>query len=169
MKTNNQLNEEINNIKNMMGLITEDGPIPLMTVLAKPANVGFDSKDNTNIIYLTQRDNNGNVIPNSKYSYKVSGTYDAGSLVPDVDFDVILKDVYRDSRGNLKGYAKPTNSFMRTTMNTLVPEKNMKDGWLILYVPTSKINAGITSLKGKSGKATIIDAGKGVKINISKV
>lgn len=161
--------EEKKNILRQYGVISEQ-KVPLMTILAVPSKVGVSSQDNSNIVYLTQRDEKGQEIPNSKYSYKVKGVYDPGALLPNVNFDVKLRSVRRNAAGDLLGEAQPTNTFMQKTMNTLVNKKyRTTDNWLVFTVPVAKLNSSLQTLSQNKGSSATIDAGNGVDINLSLV
>lgn len=153
-------------------VIKEQAPmaqVPLLTVLATPALVNASS-DGTGTIYLSQRDNKGQNIPNTTYKYSVKGVYDPGALLPNVSFNVILRHVRRDRQGTLFGEAQPTGDTMKKLMKKLIPSGSLtSDGWLKFKVPQDKLNAGLQSLVGNQGKSATIDAGKGVKIKLSLI
>lgn len=159
--------EERKNIKSLYGLVTEQ-TVPLLTVLANPALVNATS-NGTGTIFLSQRDNKGQNIPNTTYKYSVKGVYDPG-LLPDVSFDVILRNVRRDTRGTLFGEAQPSGGMMKSIMKKLIPKDSLtSDGWMKFEVPQDKLNAGLQSLAGNKGKNATIDAGSGVKIKLALV
>lgn len=163
---------ERKNIKSLYGLVTEQAPmaqVPLLTVLATPALVNASS-DGTGTIYLSQRDNKGQNIPNTTYKYSVKGVYDPGRLLPNVSFNVILRNVKRDRSGALLGEAQPSGNFMKKVMKELIPNNSLtSDGWMKFKVPQDKLNAGLQSLVGNQGKSATIDAGNGVKIKLALI
>ena len=159
---------ERKNIKSLYGLVTEQA-VPLMVVLSNPASVAATS-NGTGTIFLSQRDNKGENIPNTTYKYSVKGVYDPGSLLPNVSFDVILRNVTRDTKGALLGEAQPSGGFMKNVMKKLIPSVSMtSDGWMRFKVAQDKLNAGLQSLAGNQGKSATIDAGNGIKIKLSLI
>lgn len=159
---------EKRNIRSLYGLVTEQS-VPLLTVLANPAMVNASS-NGTGTIFLSQRDDKGQNIPNTTYKYSVKGVYDPGALLPNVSFDVILRNVRRDTRGTLFGEAQPTGGMMKSIMKKLIPDDSLtSDGWLKFKVPQDKLNAGLQSLVGNQGKSATIDAGQGVKIKLALI
>ena len=160
--------EERGSISSMYDIINEQKMIPLLTILKNPLRVGFSSKDNSNIIYLTLRDEDDEdkVIPNSKYSYKISGEYDAGQFMPTISFDVKLKKVQRVF-GYLMVQMKPNNSVVNLAMKTLIPKNNLtSDGWLSLQIPPNKVNEAIRNLKSGGGKSSVINLDKAPQLKI---
>ena len=163
--------EERGSISSMYDIINEQKMIPLLTILKNPLMVGFSSKDNSNIIYLTLRDKDDKVVPNSKYSYKISGEYDAGRFMPTISFDVKLRKVERVF-GNLMAQMKPDNSVVNLAMKTLIPKNNLtSDGWLSLQIPTNKVNEAIRNLKSGGGNSSVInlDEAPQLKIILTKI
>jgi len=163
--------EERGSISSMYDIINEQKMIPLLTILKNPLMVGFSSKDNSNIIYLTLRDKDDKVVPNSKYSYKISGEYDAGRFMPTISFDVKLRKVERVF-GNLMAQMKPDNSVVNLAMTTLIPKNNLtSDGWLSLQIPTNKVNEAIRNLKSGGGNSSVInlDEAPQLKIILTKI
>jgi len=163
--------EERGSISSMYDIINEQKMIPLLTILKNPLMVGFSSKDNSNIIYLTLRDKDDKVVPNSKYSYKISGEYDAGRFMPTISFDVKLRKVERVF-GNLMAQMKPDNSVVNLAMTTLIPKNNLtSDGWLSLQIPTNKVNEAIRDLKSGGGNSSVInlDEAPQLKIILTKI
>ncbi len=165
------LQEEISRIKQVM--LFEEGP----TFLAAFPNVSVlipdDQKiapsvtggDNTNIIYLTKRDQKGNILPNTKFSYKVSGSYGF------VDFDIKLRNVKRNPlTGALTADVMPKNNTVKGIMMKLIPKDAITaDGWLNVYVSTKQINDALTKLHNNDGSSAEIKVGNGVGINLEKV
>ena len=142
-----------------------EAPVPLLTVLATPALINMGAQDGTSIIYLTQRDAKGNVIPETKYSYKVKGKWSFFS------FDITLYNVRRDRNGDLLALAWPTNKTIQATLKKLVPTKNFdpKTGYLDLRIPNAKINEAIVKLRANKGSEAVIDAGNGVKVTLTLI
>jgi hypothetical protein len=139
--------------------------VPLLTVLAAPALINMGAQDGTSIIYLTQRDAKGNVIPDSKYSYQVKGKWSFFS------FDITLYNVRRDTNGDLLALAWPTNKTVQATLKKLVPTKSLdpKTGYLNLRIPNAKINEAIVKLRANKGSEASIDAGNGVKVTLTLI
>lgn len=139
--------------------------VPLMTVLANPAALAVNGTDNSNKIYLAQRNNNGQVIPGSKYSYEVRGKYGF------VGFDISLRKVYREPKtGDLIAQAFPKNGIVQNLLKTLVPKKNRtEDNWLYVRVPNAKLNEALTMLKTNKGSEATLDAGGGIKVALKLI
>jgi hypothetical protein len=139
--------------------------VPLLTVLAAPALINMGAQDGTSIIYLTQRDAKGNVIPDSKYSYQVKGKWSFFS------FDITLYNVRRERSGDLLALAWPTNKTIQATLKKLVPTKSFdpKTGYLNLRIPNAKINEAIVKLRENKGSEAVIDAGNGVKVTLTLI
>lgn len=144
--------------------IFEQYNVPLLTVLATPALISMGAQNGSSIIYLTQRDAKGNVIPNSKYSYQVRGKYG-------IKFDIALYNVSRDKNGDLLALAWPKNKFIQGTLKTLVPDKNFDPatGYLRLRIPNAKINEAIVKLRENKGSSAEVDAGNGVKVILTLI
>lgn len=141
-----------------------EAPVPLLTVLANPALINMGAQNGTSIIYLTQRDDKGNVIPNSKYSYQVRGKY---QFIP---FDIALYDVKRERNGDLVAKAEPKNKAIKSAMDTFIPAKNKSpEGFLYVRVPNAKINDAVIKLRNNKGSEAAIDAGNGVKIVLTLI
>ena len=158
--------EERGSISSMYDIINEQKMIPLLSILKYPDRVGFSAKDNSNIIYLTLRDEDDKVVPNSKYSYKISGEYDAGQLVPTISFDVKLNQAERVF-GYLMVQMKPNNSVVNLAMKTLIPKNNLtSDGWLGLQIPPNKVNDAIRNLKSGGGNSSVITLDKAPQLKI---
>jgi nitrogen fixation protein len=121
--------------------------------------------NNTNIIYLTKRDQKGNILPNTKFSYKVSGSYGF------VGFDINLRNVKRNPlTGALTADVMPKNNTVKGIMMKLIPKDAITaDGWLNVYVSTKQINDALTKLHNNDGSSAEIKVGNGVGINLEKV
>lgn len=122
--------------------------------------------NNTNIIYLTRRDETtGNEIPNSKFSYKLSGSYGF------IDFDITLRNVSRNrGNGSLTGEVMPKSGTVAGMMKKLIPKDSLtNDGWLKIYVPVNKLNAALVQLHNNKGSSAEIKVGSGIEINLIKV
>lgn len=157
--------EEKNSILEKYGLITEQGTFlsifPNVNIL-KSADMNINP--NSNVIYLTKRGPNNTVVPNSKFSYKVSGSY--GFL----SFDVKLRNFKRGADGSLNLEAQPTNGAVLSVMKKLVPSNNLTtDGWLKVYIPVDKINSALEKLFKNKGSVAEIDAGNGVEIELEQI
>tara|TARA_R110001632_G_scaffold227123_1_gene361382 strand:+ start:54 stop:575 length:522 start_codon:yes stop_codon:yes gene_type:complete len=164
--------EERGSISSMYDIINEQKMIPLLTILKNPLKVNLSAKDNSNIIYLTQRDKD---VPNRKkvkYLYKISGEYDAGLLMPTISFDVKLRKVKRLVSGTLMAEVQPSNSVVNLAMKTFIPKESLtSDGWLSLRVPPDKVNDSIRDLKSGGGNSSVlnIDEAPQLKILITKI
>lgn len=164
------LESDIEEIKSMYGL-TEAVPAPttqrtVMDTISAPTNklVFQNSTNNNNIIFLSVRDNTGKVIPDSKFKYKIGGSYGW------FDFNVNIRNLKRLPNGDLSGEAMPTNSAAAYSMQKLVPSNNLTtDKWLRILVPNDKLTKGIQSLKANKGQKATIDAGQGVEITLEYV
>ena len=163
------LEEEKLEIKSMYGLT--EAPIPVrqttvMDTLAVPSNklIFQNSANNNNIIFLSVRDDDGQVVPNTTYKYKIGGSYSF------FDFNVNIRNLKRDGQGNLIGEALPSNSMAASAMRSLIPKQNLtKDGWLMIKIPNQKLTEGIQSLKSSKGQTAEIDAGQGVSITLQYI
>jgi hypothetical protein len=140
--------------------------VPLLTVLAAPALINMGAQNGTSIIYLTQRDAKGNVIPDSKYSYQVRGKF---SIFP--SFDITLYNLKRENNGDLVGLAWPTSKTIQGTLKSLVPKGNFDTttGYLRLRIPNAKINEAIVKLRQNKGSEAVVDAGNGVKVTLTLI
>jgi hypothetical protein len=141
---------------------------PTTDTLTKKTNMGYNpigGTNNTNIIYLTRRGEDGNIIPNSKFSYKLSGSYGF------IGFDIILRNVSRNaSNGSLLGEVMPKSGTVAGIMKKLIPSNSLtKDGWLLISVPVDKLNAALVQLHNNKGSSAEIKVGSGIEINLVKV
>jgi len=142
---------------------------PTPDTLTTKTQAGYSQiggNDNTNIIYLTRRDDRtGQEIPNSKFSYKVSGSYGL------IDFDIILRKVIRSrSTGVLIGEIMPKNSTVSAIIKKLIPANNLtKDGWLPIVVPVDKLNAALLQLHKNKGTSAQIKVEGGIAINLKQI
>jgi hypothetical protein len=144
--------------------LVEEVNVPLLSVLANPALISMGAQNGTSIIYLTQRDSKGNVIPNSKYSYQVKGKY---KFIP---FDVSLYNVKRERNGDLVAMAYPKNKIVQAALDSLIKKEfKSPEGWLKVRVPNAKINDAVIKLKENKGSEAVIDAGNGVKIVLTLI
>jgi hypothetical protein len=136
-----------------------------MTAIGDKNNAAIGSNNGTNIIYLTKRDAKGNVIPNTKFSYRVGGSKGL------IDFNITLRNVRRDYVGNLTGEALPDSKIIASTMKALIPKENITaDGWLNIFVPKAKLDAALTELYNNKGKeATIELDDEGIDITLEKI
>ena len=118
----------------------------------------------TNIIFLSKRDANGRIVPNTKFSYKLTGRY---KFIP---FDITLRNVSRDSSGVLRAEVLPNNGFVRTAMKTLIGKQYLtNDGWLIIAAPNDKINAALVQLYNNKGSEAKLSLNGGVDISLEQV
>jgi len=158
--------DEKNIILTKYGLITEQTS-PFLSVYPSTRSLQtarMNINPNTNIIYLTKRDLRNNVIPNTKFSYRVSGSY--GLL----NFNVMLRNFTRLSNGSLELEAQPTNNIVLGLMKKMVPkESKTADDWLKVKVPVNKLNDGLQQLIINKGSVAKIDAGAGVKIELKQI
>lgn len=176
----NIITEELGYMKYLLGykkgVVISEQPrtsflsvFPTTNLLISKGNKGYNAiggDNNTNIIYLTRRDETtGNEIPNSKFSYKVSGSYGF------INFDIILRKVKRGrSMGNLTGEVLPKNSTVASIMKKLIPKDSLtKDGWLGIDIPVDKLNDALVKLHNNKGTSAEIKAGSGVNIKLMKI
>lgn len=142
---------------------------PTANTLTTKTRAGYNpigGTNNTNIIYLTRRDETtGNEIPNSKFSYKLSGSYGF------INFDIILRNVIRNrGNGSLTGEVMPKSGTVAGIMKKLIPSNSLtKDGWLRIKVPVDKLNAALVQLHNNKGSSAEIKVGSGIEINLMKV
>lgn len=138
--------------------------VQLMSVLsANPSLLSFTGKDNSKELYISLRDQKtGKVVPNSTYKYEISAEYGLG-------FDVILRGVSRNSKGDLTAQATASNWVGKKAMNLIPSKFKTKDGWLWIQIPNAKITQSLNQLKQSQGKTAKIDAGNGVKITLTLV
>jgi hypothetical protein len=142
---------------------------PTVDTLTTKTSMGYNpigGTNNTNIIYLTRRDETtGNEIPNSKFSYKLSGSYGF------IGFDIILRNVSRNrGSGELIGQVMPKSGTVAGIMKKLIPSNSLtKDGWLQIRVPVDKLNAALVQLHSNKGSSAEIKVGSGIEINLTKV
>lgn len=145
-------------------LLNEQSVIPLMTVLSSPKSVTVTSKDNSNIIYLSQRNEKGQVIPKSTYSYKIGGKYGFAS------FEVTLRKVKRLPNGDLSAEASPTGDFMKGILKRLVPKKHRTvDNWLYVLVPNQQVTQAINKLRDNKGAKAVMETGQGINITLELI
>jgi len=167
------LNENIQRIREIMLLEQQQmafvSIFPTIDTLTKRTKMGYNpigGTDNTNIIYLTRRDETtGNEIPNSKFSYKLSGSYGF------INFDITLRKVSRNrGSGNLTAQILPKNGTVAGIMKKLIPKDHLTDdGWLYINVPVDKLNAALTQLHKNKGSKAQIKVGSGIDIELVKV
>ena len=141
---------------------------PTVDTLTSKTAAGYNpigGANNTNIIYLTRRGDDGNIIPNSKFSYRLSGSYGF------IDFDITLRNVTRNAgTGRLTGEVMPKNNTVAGIMKKLIPKESLtKDGWLQISVPVDKLNAALVQLHDNKGSSAEIKVGSGIEINLEKV
>jgi hypothetical protein len=153
-KNFNKLTES--KLGNIKPLINEQ--VTLLTI--NPKNILFSTGDTTKQIKLKGID------PKTKQplvlKYNIKGEYSF------FNFDVFLRNIKRYPSGDLFAEAQPSNSFAAKAMKALVPKKNQTaDGWLNVFVPNQKINDAINKLVVNKGAEAEIDAGQGIKINLT--
>ena len=141
---------------------------PTADSLTTKTRAGFNpigGANNTNVIYLTRRDQTtGKEIPNSKFSYKLSGSY---GFIP---FDITLRNVFRNASGELMGHVMPKNGTVAGIMKKLIPSNSLtQDGWLQIRVPVDKLNAALVQLHKNKGSSAEIKVGSGIEINLTKI
>ena len=142
---------------------------PTADTLTTKTRVGYNpigGTNNTNVIYLTRRDEKtGAEIPNSKFSYKLSGSY---GFIP---FDITLRNISRNpATGELLGHVLPKNGTVASIMKKLIPSKSLtSDGWLSIQVPVDKLNAALVQLHNNKGSSAEIKVGSGIEINLTKL
>ena len=141
---------------------------PTVDTLTSKTAAGYNpigGTNNTNIIYLTRRGADGNEVPNSKFSYRLSGSYGF------IDFDITLRNIGRDAAsGALLGQVMPKSGTVAAIMKKLIPNKSLtKDGWLQILVPVDKLNDALVQLHDNKGSSAEIKVGSGIEINLEKV
>lgn len=120
--------------------------------------------NNTNIIYLTKRDANGKPVPNTKFSYQLTGKY---QFIP---FNIILRNVFRDASGVLRAEALPSNKIVKAAMQALIGKQHLTtDGWLKIAAPADKINAALIQLHQNKGSSAKLELDGGVDITLKQV
>jgi hypothetical protein len=165
------LQENISRIKEMMLEQKSMGFIsifPTVDTLTKKTQLGWNpigGTNNTNIIYLTRRGKDGKEIPNSKFSYKLSGSKGL------FDFNIVLRNVTRNvTTGDLIGEVLPKSSVIASIMKNLVPKDSLtEDGWMYIKVPVDKLNDALTQLYKNRGSKAQIEVEEGITINLVKV
>ena len=167
------LQENILRIKEMMlseqptmAFITAFPTTDTLTARTKMGYNPIGGSNNTNIIYLTRRDEKtGKEIPNTKFSYKLSGSYGF------ISFDITLRNVARNpSSGVLTAEVMPKSGTVAGIMKKLIPKDSLtKDGWLMIRVPVDKLNAALIQLHKNKGSSAEIKVGSGIDIELVKV
>jgi hypothetical protein len=171
------IEEQTSRIKGIMGInemvLTEQqlgfiSMFPTADTLTTKTRAGYNpigGTNNTNVIYLTRRDEKtGKEVPNSKFSYKLSGSYGF------INFDISLRNVTRNASGELIGHVLPKNGTVAGIMKKLIPSKSLTpDGWLSIRVPVDKLNAALVQLHNNKGSSAEIKVGSGIDINLTKV
>ena len=155
-------------VKESRTTLQEQTRSPFLTIFPTAAALASSSiggNDNTNIVYLTKRDAQGKEIPGTKFSYKVGGSYGFA------DFNVTLRNVRRDSQGNLLGEALPSSGIVKTAMRKLIPKENQtQDGWLYVRVPVAQLNQALAKLfTNKGAKAEIELEKEGIDITLERI
>ena len=125
-----------------------------------PQNILMTSGDNTKQIKLKAID------PKTKQNlvlkYNISGEYGM------FDFNINLRNIKRQSNGDLTAEVKLDNSTVAWTMKKLVPKDFItEDGWLTIRIPAYKINQSINQLRQNKGASAEIDAGQGVTVKLT--
>lgn len=148
--------------------LQEQATAPFLSIFPTAAALASSSiggNNNTNVIYLTKRDAKGKEVPNSKFSYKVGGSYGL------IDFKITLRNVRRDATGNLLAEVLPDSGIVRTAMRKLIPAKNQTpDGWLYVNVPVVQLNQALNKLfTNKGSKAEIELPKEGIDISLERV
>jgi hypothetical protein len=125
---------------------------PTTDTLTKKTNMGYNPIG-------------GTIIPNSKFSYKLSGSYGF------INFDITLRNVSRNrGTGVLSGEVMPKNNIVAGIMKKLIPSQALsQDGWLQIRVPVDKLNAALVQLHNNKGSSAEIKVGSGIEINLTKV
>ena len=171
------IEEQTSRIKGIMGInemvLTEQqlgfiSMFPTADTLTTKTRAGYNpigGTNNTNVIYLTRRDEKtGKEVPNSKFSYKLSGSYGF------INFDISLRNVTRNASGELIGHVLPKNGTVAGIMKKLIPSKSLTpDGWLSIRVPVDKLNAALVQLHTNKGSSAEIKVGSGIEINLTKL
>lgn len=150
-------------ISKMYGLINEANSSQLMgrpTFQYAIAKSGNDSIVISGIDTRTQE-------TMEPIKFDVSGTYDPGRYLPNINFDVNIKNLNQQKSGNLTGEVKPDSSAMLTAMKSAVPSRNRNGDYLILNIPTESIKDTINTLSRNGGKSAGINVGHGVTVNLT--
>lgn len=166
------LHENIKRIKEVMLLEPVTSP-PFLTVFPtintlvpkdKKTAPELTGKDNTNIIYLSKRDKNGKVIPNTKFSYRLTGSYGF------VSFDIILRNVLRRSDGSLEVDVKPKNKTITKMIMKSVPEESItSNGFMGIIIDSKGLNKALIQLHDNEGSEAEVDMGYGLSIKIEQI
>lgn len=120
--------------------------------------------NNTNVIYLEKKDANGKPVPNTKFSYKLTGKY---KFIP---FNIILRNVFRDSAGVLRAEALPSNGIVKAAMKALIGNKYLSpDGWLKIAAPADKLNDALVQLHQNKGSSAELELDGGVDITLKQI
>ena len=153
-------------VEQQLGFISMFPTADTLTTKTRAGYNPIGGTNNTNVIYLTRRDEKtGTEIPNSKFSYKLSGSY---GFIP---FDIKLRNISRNpATGELFGHVLPKNGTVASIMKKLIPSKSLtSDGWLSIQVPVDKLNAALVQLHNNKGSSAEIKVGSGIEINLTKV
>ncbi len=121
--------------------------------------------NNTNIISIWKKDiKTGQPIPNTKFSYKLTGVYKF------IRFDIRVRNVRRDTQGYLRAEVQPTNSFVNGVMKSLISDRYLtSDGWLAIAAPPDKINAAFADLHRNKGSEAELSLPGGIDIKLQEV
>ena len=156
--------EEKKNILGMYGLINEQ--LSLLTINSE--NILFSTGITSKQIKLS-----GGIDPKTKkpmvLSYNIQGTYTG------INFGVEMRNIKRLSNKSLYLEVQPTNRIVRWAMRKAIPVQGeygpnqTDDQWLIIIIESDKINEAINQLKQNKGEKSVIDAGRGVNIFLTRV
>lgn len=166
------LQENIERIREVM-LLEQKIPFlsifPTTNLLISKGAKGYNAiggNNNTNVIYLTRRnETTGNEIPNSKFSFTVSGSYGI------ISFNIILRKVVRSrSNGRLTAEIQPKNGMVASMMKNLISKQSItSDGWLAIKIPVDKLNTALTQLHNNKGSRAEIKVDGGITINLKQI
>jgi hypothetical protein len=142
-------------------IIREANGLPILSVLSRGLlgiSLTTDPNDKS-FIYLSARDPQTKAkIPDSTYKYKVSGSYDGGWAVPEIGFNLDIRNAVRYVDGSLSVEVKPRNSIVHKTLTTFAKKDFLtSDGWLKVRCSVNQLNDAINKLKSGQGKSAKVD------------
>lgn len=155
--------EEKTHISKMYGLINEVNSSELM---GRPSFQYAIAKSGSDSIVISGIDTRTQetMVP---IKFDVNGTYDPGRLLPNINFDVNIKNLNQQENGNLTGEVKPDNGVVLTAMKSAVPSRNLNGDYLLLNIPAETIKDTIHTLSRNGGKSAGINVGHGVTVNLT--
>ena len=155
--------EEKTHISKMYGLINESNSSELM---GRPSFQYAIAKSGSDSIVISGIDTRTQETM-EPIKFDVSGTYDPGRYLPNIDFNVNIKNLNQQESGNLTGEVKPDSSAVLTAMKSAVPSRNRNGDYLLLNIPAETIKDTIHTLSRNGGKSAGINVGHGVIVNLT--